>query len=216
MEIIKQDCFYSSIYSFVEKKFLDELNKIADEYIDKNKDWNKKLLLKRNKKFSKDVKDFGFVYHSDTILNDTRLKDFLDLIMFVSSDILNNQGYDLTNYNLCLNNLWAQKASNSGGSYHNSHVHQDSHISGFYFLECSENTSFPVFHDPRVMKKLIDLPEKNEDNITEASNTIHYNINPGLFIFFPSYLMHEFTTNYGIDNFKFLHFSIQAIKKKHF
>ena len=34
------------------------------------------------------------------------------------------------------------------GGHHRIHIHENSHVSGFYFLQ-NENSSYPLFHDPR-------------------------------------------------------------------
>jgi hypothetical protein len=44
--------------------------------------------------------------------------------------------------------------------HHTPHTHYDNHISGFYFLRCSDKTSLPVFHDPRPGKLMTQLPLK--------------------------------------------------------
>ena len=36
---------------------------------------------------------------------------------------------------------WVQEFSKKGGGHHNSHIHGDNHVSAFYYLKCSENTS---------------------------------------------------------------------------
>ena len=48
------------------------------------------------------------------------------------------------------------------------HVHWDNHISGFYFLKCSDKTSYPIFHDPRA-GMMTKLPQKDK-------NKIEYNV----------------------------------------
>ena len=110
--------------------------------------------------------------------------------------------------------LWVQEFSKEGGGNHNSHIHSNSHISGFYFLKCSEKTSFPIFHDSRNGKLMIQLPQKNESVITPSSEKVNFQVKPGTFIFFNSYLGHEFPVDYGIDPFRFIHFNIQAVPKQ--
>ena len=62
----------------------------------------------------------------------------------------------------------------SQGGHHSPHVHSNNHISGFYYLKCSDKTSFPIFHDPRPGKVIIDLPEKDMEKIDESSSKIYY------------------------------------------
>ena len=114
---------------------------------------------------------------------------------------------------MVISELWAQEFSKEGGGNHNSHIHSNSHISGFYFLKCSDKTSYPVFHDTRLNKKMIQLKEKDETKITSSSEKFYIKPTPGLFIFFNSYLEHEFVVDHGIEPFRFIHFNIQALPK---
>jgi len=58
------------------------------------------------------------------------------------------------------------------------------------------------------------LPEKDASRITLSSSSMNFKPNPGTFIFFNSYLQHEFTVDYGIEPFRFVHFNIQAFPKQ--
>jgi hypothetical protein len=58
------------------------------------------------------------------------------------------------------------------------------------------------------------LPLKNENEITYGSYKIHLKPTPGTLVFFPAYLEHEFTVDYGIEPFRFIHFNLQAVRKK--
>jgi hypothetical protein len=56
------------------------------------------------------------------------------------------------------------------------------------------------------------LPEKNENNITLASEKINFKPSPGTLLMFNSYLPHQFVVDDGIEPFRFIHFNIQATK----
>ena len=43
---------------------------------------------------------------------------------------------------------------------------------------------------------------------------IPFNPKPGTFVFFNSYLCHEFVVDHGIEPFRFIHFNIKAIPKQ--
>lgn len=58
------------------------------------------------------------------------------------------------------------------------------------------------------------LPEKNNNNLTLATHIINVKPENGKFVFFNSYLQHEFIVDNGIDPFRFIHFNIQAVPKK--
>jgi hypothetical protein len=61
---------------------------------------------------------------------------------------------------------------------------------------------------------MIQLPEKDNTLITDASEKIPFRPKPGTFIFFNSYLGHEFVVDHGIEPFRFIHFNIQAVPKQ--
>jgi len=204
MSLIENNIFNTPIYFGEKKEWLDNLNKISNPYIIQAK---KESLLKCNK-------DFGIVHHSNSLIQDINFKEFLNYINSNAFDILNNQGFDLKNYSLATTELWVQEFSSLGGGNHSPHVHWNGHISGFYFLKCSEKTSYPIFHDSRTGRMMNLLPEKDQSQITLASSSINFKPEPGTFIFFNSYLQHEFVVDHGIEPFRFIHFNIQAFPKK--
>jgi len=204
MSLIENNIFNTPIYFGEKKEWLDNLNKISNPYIIQAK---KESLFKCNK-------DFGIVHHSNSLIQDINFKEFLNYINSNAFDILNNQGFDLKNYSLATTELWVQEFSSLGGGNHSPHVHWNGHISGFYFLKCSEKTSYPIFHDSRTGRMMNLLPEKDQSQITLASSSINFKPEPGTFIFFNSYLQHEFVVDHGIEPFRFIHFNIQAFPKK--
>jgi hypothetical protein len=62
--------------------------------------------------------------------------------LLISNNILDQQGYDLSNHKLVMNELWVQEFAKLGGGHHHTHTHWNGHISGFYFLKCSEKLLF--------------------------------------------------------------------------
>lgn len=206
LDFIKENYFITPIYFLEKKEWVDELNKYSDKYI--------KAAVDENKKYFNNNKDFGFAHHSKPLSNDDDFNDFKKFICINALNILDEQGYDSSLYSLVISELWVQEFSKEGGGNHNSHIHSNSHISGFYFLKCSDKTSCPVFHEPRLNKKMIQLKEKDEKNVSNASEKITIKPKPGLFIFFNSYLEHEFVVDHGIDPFRFIHFNLQAVPKQ--
>jgi uncharacterized protein (TIGR02466 family) len=198
--------FKNNIYIEEDVSLLKDLNNYSDKYI--------KEAIESNKKYFINNKDFGFAHHSSFLMNDTNFLNFIQIICKKSYDILDKQGYDLKDYSLAVRELWVQEFSKEGGGYHNTHTHWNGHVSGFYFLKCSDKTSYPIFHDPRPGKLMIQLPEKDNKKITDASENITFKPKPGMFIFFNSYLGHEFVVDHGIEPFRFIHFNIQAVPKQ--
>lgn len=203
---MKYSFFINNIYIEENLTFLNDLNLYSDKYI--------KDAINRNKKLFINNKDFGLTHHSIFLTEDINFLKFIEFISKNSYLILDEQGYDLKDYSLTIKELWVQEFSKEGGGYHNSHIHSNSHISGFYFLKCSDKTSFPVFHDPRPGKMMVQLPEKDLNKITDSSEKINFKPKPGTFIFFNSYLPHEFVIDHGIEPFRFIHFNIQAVPKQ--
>lgn len=206
MSLVENHIFTSSIYFDEKKDWVDKSNKFTDPYIKESRDTNKLNLINN--------KDFGIVHHSTPLTKDENFKDFLQYINSNAFDILNNQGFDLSNYFLATTELWVQEFASLGGGHHSPHIHWNGHISGFYFLKCSDKTSYPIFHDPRSGRMMNLLPEKNQSQITLASSSVHIRPKPGDFIFFNSYLQHEFVLDNGIEPFRFIHFNIQAVLKQ--
>jgi len=206
MSLTENHIFISPIYFSEKKDWVEKLNKISDSYIQKAKEKNKNKLINN--------KDFAMVHHSNSLVENLDFDEFLKYINKNAFNILNNQGFDLTNYLLATTELWVQEFASLGGGSHTPHIHWNGHISGFYFLKCSDKTSFPVFHDPRSGRMMNLLPEKNQYKITLASSSINFKPQPGDFIFFNSYLQHEFVVDHGIEPFRFIHFNIQAFPKQ--
>jgi uncharacterized protein (TIGR02466 family) len=203
---MKYSFFSNNAYVEEDVSWLESLNKFSDPYINE--------AVKNNKKYFINNKDFGLVHHSSFLMNDINFLKFIEFISKRSYSILDEQGYDLKDYSLALRELWVQEFSKEGGGHHSIHTHWNGHMSGFYFLKCSDKTSFPVFHDPRSGKIMIQLPEKDTNKITDASEKISFRPKPGTFVFFNSYLGHEFVVDHGIEPFRFIHFNIQAVPKQ--
>ena len=194
--------FTTPIWVFEKEKWVNKVNKVCDKYI--------KEAYKRDKK-GKD--DFGHSYHSSPLFNDPKLKELHDWVGATSHNFLDSMGYDMANHSLFYTESWVQEFNKNGGGHHNSHVHGNNHVSAFYYLKCSDKTSMPVFHDPRIGAKMMKLPEKNSKQITMANDKIHYVPKPGTLIFIPAYLEHEYGVDNGKEDFRFIHFNLQAVSK---
>ena len=187
---------------------------VCDEHTNQAISNAKKLIDERNKKFKIDVKDHGMSYHSGAeMYKDERFHDFELLIRNTARNILENQGFDLSNYSIDYTEMWIQKFAYEGGGHQDTHVHWDNHISGFYFVECSERTSKPVFHDPRAGRMMLNLPIKDHSKLCPAMERQIIPVKPGTLLLFNSWLPHQFSVDNGIDPFRFIHFNLQA--KKH-
>ena len=207
-----EEYFKCPIWFADEPKFVNKLNKASDPYIKKAQKNLKKEIDQRNKKFG-DKGDMGHVFHSTTLIGDPKFKQLQDYVGATAQNLLNEMGFDLTNYSLFTTEMWVQEFAKKGGGHHTLHTHWNGHISGFYFLKASERTSMPVFEDPRAGNVMNLLPEKDKSKVTYATSQIHYKVKPGRMIFFPSYMPHLYSVDLGYEPFRFIHWNCQAIPK---
>jgi len=186
----------------------------CNEHTDKAIDEAKESIDERHKKLNTDIKDHGMSYHSGPELyKDERLKEFELLIRNTGKNILEDQGFDLSDYTINYTEMWIQKFAFEGGGHQDTHVHWDNHISGFYFVECSDRTSRPSFHDPRPGRMMLNLPIKDHSKLCPAMERQAVPVEPGTLLLFNSWLPHQFSVDNGVDPFRFIHFNLQARKK---
>jgi len=212
-ETIQKDYYFSSpVYVTYKPEWVNKTNNICNKIILDCKNRDNQKLKEKEKLYGK-IGDHGWTYHSTTLVNHSGLEELQNYISVMSYNILDEQGFILSDYKLSFSEFWVQEFGKKGGGHHDTHTHYNSHISGFYFLKCSNKTSYPVFHDPRAGSIMTKLPEKKEENITLASSRVNYVAKPGTFIFFNSYLPHQFVVDSGVEPFRFIHFNLQAVRK---
>ena len=200
--------FNTTIWSEEKPEFIKSLTKASDKYIIFAKNCSE--AKKHIKKFG----DFGRSYHSTPLINDNNFRDFRDYIGQKSWEYLDHQGFDMQQYTTMFSELWVQEFAKKGGGHHSAHVHWNQHVSGFYFLKAGEKTSLPVFHEPRTGARSTKLKMKNQKGVLAGSELIHFKPTPGTLIIFPGYLEHEFSVDFGIEPFRFIHWNIQAVPKE--
>jgi len=206
LELNRFDLFPSSIYRGNDKNWLS-LDKHVDPIIDSlKKDWKKKIKEGKEKQLPNS-------YHSHNLWQEEPFKPFVEYVMQQMWNILSWQGYNLKGKRPLLQECWVQEFPEEGG-FHDIHIHSNNHMSGFYFLQCSEKTSKPSFHDPRPGKVMTDLLAADNKKITHASSQIHYPVKPGDFIFFNSYMPHAYShyAGEGKEKFRFIHFNMAAVQ----
>ena len=209
--------FQTPVYTIMKPEWVSTSIKATDKFINQAYKREKKTLNERkkflgNKDYLK-VKDHGLSYHSTPLNGDPGLKELEQYIGATSYNLMNEWGYDMEKYTMFFTEFWVQEFSKNGGGHHSTHVHWDNHISGFYFLKCSDRTSFPIMHDPRAGAMMTKLPQKPDQKmISPMVDKIHYKPKPGQLIFFPAYVPHEFSVDNGVDTFRFIHFNLQAVR----
>ncbi len=200
--------FNTTIWSEQKPEFIKSLTKSTNKYIKDAKNFPEAKT--HIKKFG----DFGRSYHSSPLTVDNDFRDFRDYIGQKSWEYLDHQGYDMSQYVTMFSEMWVQEFAKKGGGHHSAHVHWNQHVSGFYFLKAGEKTSMPVFHEPRTGARSTKLKMKDQKGVLAGSELIHFKPIPGTLIIFPGYLEHEFSVDFGIEPFRFIHWNIQAVPKE--
>ena len=173
--------FPTTIWSEEKPEYVKSLNKASNKHIVEAR--------KRNKDYIKKYTDFGNSYHSTSLINDNDFRDFRDYIGLKSWEYLDHQGYDMSKYTTMFSELWVQEFSKKGGGHHGAHIHWNQHVSGFYFLKCSKNTSYPIFHEPRTGARTTKLHMKPDlKGVWAGHETFFLKPKPGTLIIFPGYL----------------------------
>ena len=198
--------FKTPIWIEDKPEFVKSLNQASNQYI--------KDAKKREKEYIKKHGDFGRSYHSTPLVNDNKFLDFRNYIGLKSWEFLDWCGFDMQQYTTMFSELWVQEFAKKGGGHHSAHIHWNQHVSGFYFLKCSDKTSFPIFHEPRTGARSTKLKLKNNKGIFHGTELVHFKVQPGTLIIFPGYLEHEYAVDHGVEPFRFIHWNIQAVPKE--
>ena len=204
--MIVEEYFKTPVWVEHKPEWVKDVIKITDPLIKQAKKNNQDKIKKQG------GSDFGIVHHSGSFMKEPKMKPYVDYIGQKSHEFLDWMGYDISNHTLIYTEFWVQEFPKDGGGHHNTHIHSNNHVTGFLYLKCSNTSSLPVFHDPRTGHVVSKLPEKDYSQITYASQSVHWKIQPGTLIFSPAYMAHEYVVQKG-DPFRFIHFNIQAIPK---
>jgi uncharacterized protein (TIGR02466 family) len=198
--------FKTPIWIEDKPEFVKSLNKASNQYI--------KDAKKREKEFIKKHGDFGRSYHSTPLTMDNNFLDFRNYVGQKSWEFLDWQGFDMQQYTTMFSELWVQEFAKKGGGHHSAHIHWNQHVSGFYFLKCSDKTSYPIFHEPRTGARATKLKMKPGNGVFHGTELVHFKPKPGTLIIFPGYLEHEYAVDFGVEPFRFIHWNIQAVPKE--
>jgi len=204
--MIIEEYFKTPIWLEQKPEFIKSLNQASNQYI--------KDAKKREKEYIKKHGDFGRSYHSTPLTHDNKFLDFRNYIGLKSWEFLDWQGFDMQQYTTMFSELWVQEFARKGGGHHSAHIHWNQHVSGFYFLKCSDKTSFPIFHEPRTGARATKLKLKPSKAIFHGTELVHFKVQPGTLIIFPGYLEHEYAVDHGVEPFRFIHWNIQAVPKE--
>ena len=144
---------------------------------------------------------------SAPIGNDPAMRDVADYLLLSSVDLLRGQGYDVAKYDFYLQGLWAQEVGRNGGT--NVHVHKNSQMCGWFFLETPQGGAYPIYHDPRMNKAMSELDFVQGEEVTNATNMIHFNnVLPGTVMFSNSWMQHQLTGSNAETPTRCIHFIV--------
>jgi len=127
---------------------------------------------------------------SHHLAHDPALRVVADYLLLSAVDILRSQGYSVDKYDFYLSGLWAQETSKGTGT--NVHVHKNSQISGWFFLETPEGGAYPMYYDTRMNKAMVELDYEQGAEVTNATSMINFNnVIPGTVLFNNSWMNHQ-------------------------
>ena len=119
--------------------------------------------------------------------------EFKELVIFLKDQAANymqSLGYDLSPEIFDIN-IFTSEMNN--GDQHGMHTHQNSIVSGVFYLSVPENSSDIYFYDPRPFRKFVNYP------LLENKETTWQNIRisplEGLLLMWESWIEHEVPEN---------------------
>ena len=139
--------------------------------------------------------------------NDPDLKFLVDYLVLAADTILREQGYDMDKYELYVSGLWGQDVKCNGST--NVHVHKHSQICGWFFLDTPEGGAYPVYHEPRMNKQMVELDRAQSTELVNASSEVHFNnIKSGTVLMANSWIQHQLIQNNSQAQTRSVHFII--------
>lgn len=148
-----------------------------------------------------------FLCQSASLGHEPDLRELADYLLLSSVEILRSQGYAVDRYDFYISGLWAQEVG--GGASTNVHVHSNSQISGWFFMETPENGAYPVYYDTRMNKAIVELEYVPSENIENATSVINFNnMVPGSVLFANSWMQHQLVGGGSQQPTRCVHFII--------
>jgi hypothetical protein len=184
----RYDYFPSSVYRDEQPEWVDYTKQVVQTYYDT-------------------VASNNTVDQTHYMANNPKLRFLADYFLLSAEAILREQGYDVDKYVLYLAGMWGQDLKCNGST--DVHIHKSSQISGWFFLETPEGGSYPVYHEPRMNKQMIELDYVQGPALTSASSLVHFNnVKPGTVIMANSWMRHQLTYNTSKEQTKSIHFVV--------
>lgn len=182
-------------------------------YQQEKPEWVDKLRGVFDKYYSNLDKDNGLlVNQTNNMAGDEALCFFEKYLEYTAFMVLQDQGYSVGEYDFYLSAIWGHFIKPFG--HHITHIHRESSLCGFYFLDTPDRGAYPVFDDPRPAKISLDLDSQPREEITSATQSIHFDkIKSGTILMTNSWLPHRFEFNQGKSATTFLHFIVSQRKR---
>lgn len=181
-------------------------------YRDEQPEWVEYTRQVVQKYYDKSISN-GVLDQTDHMAGDPDLKFLVDYLLLASDTILREQGYDMDKYELYVSGLWGQDVKCNGST--NVHVHKNSQLCGWFFLDTPEGGAYPVYHDPRMNKQMIELDYVQGLGLTNASSSVHFNnIKPGTILMANSWMQHQLIQNNSQQQTKSVHFIVSHKERK--
>jgi uncharacterized protein (TIGR02466 family) len=190
--------FPTAIYTIMKPEYLAIAKKVCKEYVAKAK-----------------IDDLQKAKMTNGFQNDERITELSNKILNYSWDILDSQGYDMSNYRTYFDEFWCHDYEKFGSMDQHTHG-RGSQLVGFYFVNCPKDCSKSLFYDPKIAKVQINLPEKNDKIVSYASNVINIQPKEGMLLITNSWLAHAFTRNASNKNMQFIHFTVTPYQNNNF
>jgi len=198
---VKQDLearifFPSMVYFALKPEFLKAARKVSYEYLNKFKMEN-------------DPNPINPLYQTESFQHDKRISELVDYIGKVCWSILDDQGYRMNNLGINIEEFWCHEYNTTASM--DKHIHgQRSMLSGFYFIDCPQDSTKLALYDPRSSKEYYSLPEKDDREVTIASNSVVIQPEEGLLCITNSWLPHAFSRNASEEPSRMIHFSVNS------
>lgn len=148
------------------------------------------------------------------LYEDKNLEFLTTYILSAANEVLAGQGYDVQKYELYISGLWGQEIKGAGGT--NVHIHKNSQVCGWFFLETPEGGAYPVYHDPRMNKAMVELDYTQSTELSAASSQVHFNnVRPGTVLISNSWMHHQLTPSTSDKPTKAIHFIVSHKDRGH-
>lgn len=158
-------------------------------------------------KYFADAPSDGPMVQTMDMSGDGNFGFFTEYLLAASESILREQGYAVDRSFLKVSGLWGQDIRAAGGT--NVHVHKNSQLCGWFFMQAPEQCAYPIYHDPRFLKQMVELDPQPSAVLTASSAQVHFdNVVPGTVLLSNSWLQHQLVPRGGTGSTRVLHFIV--------